>query len=346
MFTQRFPRGLSLVELLIVIAIISILLQLTLPAIESSREAARRATCQNNLRQIGLAAMGHESALHCLPTAGWGWGWMGDPDRGTGKSQSGSWAYQLLPYMEEEGVYNIGRGIAGEAKYNALTVLAATPVTPFYCPSRRLPRATPNTYEPVEHAGFERGDLFWYNAKKAEKLARTDYAANVGDKWVFWHEGPSPEDADKGKGFLAFRDFEDKQDLTIADVTGVVVQRQPISLQQVLDGTSKTYFAGEKWILVDDYKTGRWLGDDQSCWVGDDWDTVASTEFQPRRDFSLSEAPNENIYKMPFGSSHQGGFQMLLCDGSVQTMNYDVDSDVHRRFGNRRDNEMTRPIQP
>ena len=101
-------RGATLVELLIVIAIIGLLIQLVLPAVQSSREAARRTQCASNLRQIGLAAQNHEAAHDILPTAGWGYGWIGDPNRGSGRSQSGSWAYQLLPYLEARNIHDMG----------------------------------------------------------------------------------------------------------------------------------------------------------------------------------------------------------------------------------------------
>ncbi len=329
-------RGFSLIELLIVVGIIGILIQLALPAIESSREAARRATCQNNLRQIGVAMMLHESTHGCLPTGGWGWGWMGDPDRGTGQNQSGSWSYQLLPYLEQKDVYAIGQGELGSAKHEALTTLAATPVPLFYCPSRRQPRPTLNVGPIVNIEGKPEG-LFWYNAKKAESLARSDYVANIGDRWVYWHEGPPPAKADVGEGFLEFWDIEDKKTVTIADVTGVVIQRQPFLFRQITDGTSKTYFAGEKHMMFEAYKVGWELNDDQSCWVGDDLDTVASTEFVPMRDFGIDDDTRRRV-EAPFGSAHPEGLQMLMCDGSVHRVNYDIDPAVFRRTGNRHDN--------
>src|SRR4029079_8875982 len=135
---MKTPRhGFTLIELLIVFAIIGVLVALLLPAVQAAREAARRAACQNNLRQIGVAMHNHESALRYFPTAGWGWAWVGDPDRGPGEAQTGSWAYQLLPYMEGNNVYDIGRGTEGAVKINALTGLAGKSVQTFYCPTRR-----------------------------------------------------------------------------------------------------------------------------------------------------------------------------------------------------------------
>jgi prepilin-type N-terminal cleavage/methylation domain-containing protein len=332
MITKAARPGLSLVELLIVIAIIGILIQLILPAIESSREAARRTACQNNLRQIGLAMLQHEAALKHLPTAGWGWAWIGDPDRGTGKNQPGSWAYQLLPYMEQEAVYNISAGLKGDEKYTALTQLAGTPVATLYCPSRRLPRATPNEFPGIEHPRFAKGDLFWYNAKKAEKLARMDYAANLGDEWFMWEAGPPPVDADAGKGFFLLTGIDGDR-LGVEDATGVVMQRHPFWMSDIIDGTSKTYFAGEKMMFKSLYKTGTQLNDDQSCWNGDDLDTICSALFWPQPD------PKEEVEALgaPFGGPHPGVFNMVYCDASVRTVSFDVDHGIHRTAGHRDD---------
>jgi len=332
MVSPKICRGITLIELLVVIAIISLLVQLTVPAIQSAREAARRTTCRNNLRQIGVAVMSNEASQQQLPTGGWGWAWMGDPDSGTGKNQPGSWAYQLLPYLEQDAIHDVGRGTIGDAKLDGLSRLAEIPVPLFYCPSRRANQATPNTGpQAVTTDG-----MFWYNARRSSFLARTDYAANIGDRWVYWNEGPPPGKAEAGEGFFRFRDIDLNEGLTIQDVTGVVVQRHPFRFQQILDGASKTYFAGEKRMAVEAYDSGSGLNDDQSCWNGDDLDLMASTQFVPGEDLVSATFPIGQV-GATFGSAHVSQMHMLFCDGSVQSVAYEIDPRVHLQLGNRRD---------
>jgi len=137
-------RGFTLVELLVVITIIGILISLLLPAVQAAREAARRAQCNNNLKQIGLAALNHESALKALPSGGWCCYFLGHPDRGAGMRQPGGWVFNILPYIEQNGLYNLQAGKTGSNEANAAGTLMSTPVSAFYCPSRRQAKAFPN----------------------------------------------------------------------------------------------------------------------------------------------------------------------------------------------------------
>src|SRR5262245_43516694 len=95
-------RGLTLVELLVVIAIIGVLIALLLPAVQMTREAALRTRCQNNLKQLGLAAHQHHDVRHYLPGMGY-----------TPLATGGVWGnnfFHLLPYLEQETLFGNALG--------------------------------------------------------------------------------------------------------------------------------------------------------------------------------------------------------------------------------------------
>ena len=111
---RTLPKlGFTLVELLVVITIIGILIALLLPAVQAAREAARQTQCQNNLKQLALGCLNHESITKRLPTDGWGFAWTGDADRGNDWRQPGGWIYNILPYIEQQPLHDLGTRHAG-----------------------------------------------------------------------------------------------------------------------------------------------------------------------------------------------------------------------------------------
>ena len=138
----------TLVELLVVLAIIGILVALLLPAVQSARESARRTQCTNNLKQIGLAFQLHHEAVQFFPSGGWGFKWVGDPDRGFGKNQPGGWAYSIMPFMEANNLHDLGKGGTPAQKKTAAVQLMTTTREGVFCPSRRAAQLydfNPNT---------------------------------------------------------------------------------------------------------------------------------------------------------------------------------------------------------
>jgi prepilin-type N-terminal cleavage/methylation domain-containing protein len=99
-------RGFTLIEILVVIAIIGVLIALLLPAVQSAREAARRIQCTNNLKQLALAAVSYTEAVGCLPQ---GVAYVDRiavrPDR-VGPFASSSPFVALLPYLEQRALFN------------------------------------------------------------------------------------------------------------------------------------------------------------------------------------------------------------------------------------------------
>ncbi len=150
-------KAFTLVELLVVIAIIGILIGLLLPAINAAREAGRRMQCGNNLKQLGLGCLHHESAIGWFPTGGWAYTWSGDPDMGFGRAQPGGWTYTVLPWIECKSMFDLGAGQNVAQKRVAFAQRGQTAVPTFYCPTRRPATAGPNpTYNecnanPITH---------------------------------------------------------------------------------------------------------------------------------------------------------------------------------------------------
>src|SRR5262245_45044849 len=104
-FARTRRRGFTLIELLVVIAIIGVLISLLLPAVQSAREAARRAQCVNNLKQMGLALHNYESANGGFPPGGQGTNFMASPPATTFRDGWGLFP-RILQYLEGGNVFN------------------------------------------------------------------------------------------------------------------------------------------------------------------------------------------------------------------------------------------------
>lgn len=325
---SRPPRNaMTLIELLIVIAIITLLLQIAIPAVEMSREAARRAACANNLRQVGVAVQSHESSLKHYPAGGWGFLYVGDADRGIGRRQPGGWIYNVLPYVDQMELHDLGKSLAGDAKLAATEMMISQPLPLFACPSRRLPRALPFHIEPFPYANY----------RPPQKVGKSDYAGNGGDLFAVGEGPPSYSDADK------VGDTSHKYWINAAGVTGIFYQRSTTKTSEVVDGLSKTYLVGEKYI--DSFRYTRDCvspGDDQCMYVGADEDIIRWAADYDGRDLSPRLDKPLFQYEESFGSPHPNGCQFLFCDGAVRSIEYDIDTRIHRQHANRHDTRASR----
>ena len=338
MTASRKRTGFTLVELLVVIAIIGVLVALLLPAVQAAREAARRAQCMNNLKQIGLAFVNHHDSQRFFPSGGWGYNFVGDPDEGFGKSQPGGWVYSCLPYMELGTLHDIGKGVkvtngtTNTQKKATNLIIVQTPAPVFMCPSRGRNQVSPTCCAPVNS-----------NYDTDTPMAKSDYAGNFGDASQCVSgcpcevtQTPLPSNVVAGRTWTQWPDDE--------RITGIVFTRSEVKMKDVTDGTSNTYAVGEKFIRPSGYEDNLAdTGNDWSMYSGVQDDTVRSTQYYPTTsniNTPVQDDDQVNQNGLRFGSIHPGGALFAMCDGSVQIISYDISPETHRRLGNRADGQV------
>ena len=130
-------KAFSLIELIVGIAIVSVLMAIILPAIQAVRESARRTACNDHLRQMSLGILQHESKTGYLITGGWSPLWLGVADRSADGRQPGGWTYNVLPYIDELPLHESVEGVTADTAEAAYQSLAVANVPLFNCPSRR-----------------------------------------------------------------------------------------------------------------------------------------------------------------------------------------------------------------
>jgi len=355
MVSARFSRhrGFTLVELLVVIAIIGILIALLLPAVQAAREAARRAQCTNNLKQIGLGFHNHHDTLGFLPTGGRDW-WdyptfiigdqnqtnAGNPD--DAKRQQSGWMFQILPYIEQVPKWQSPPGNMSALDRAKQVFVGAVPV--YYCPSRRNPQTNncnPGADQYKAAGGLSNpGDI---------QAGKGDYAACCGDNggtdWPWdWLKNYLPQrfpndDAIRAAGFLAagwsgsgaVKRTCGYCNGNNAPGGGVEV----FTFADLRDGTSSVMLAAEKSLSQQDSVRNAWH-DDGQIMAGWDPDSIRRADTPPIPD------PPQDTDGRNFGSAHPAGLNVLLGDGSVRHIPFIVDLEIFARIAHRFDG---RPFQ-
>jgi prepilin-type N-terminal cleavage/methylation domain-containing protein/prepilin-type processing-associated H-X9-DG protein len=324
-------QAFTIVELLVVMAIIGMLIALLLPAVQAIRESARRFQCKNNLKQLGLGVLQHVDVHQQYPTGGWGWWWVGDPDRGIGKRQTGGWIYNILPYIEEKNLYLLPQDgdqftITEKQKAGA-NAMTKTTLPIANCPSRR---------PSILYAKPFSGTFVAYNAAENDPddnvSARGDYAINSGDQ-DFDEYFPGPETLREGDTPSFWQDIHKKLNIDISKLSGISFERSEIVPEQVRDGTTHTIMLGEKYLNPDHYLTGLKIYDNESLYTGFNNDNYRSAFFPPTRDRQGLSDP------LLFGSIHANACNFTFCDGSVRSISYSIDPILFSNLGNRADGQ-------
>jgi len=332
-------RGFTLVELLVVIAIIGTLVGLLLPAVQAARESARRTTCGNNLKQMGLAALSFESSQKQLPSGGWSAGYTGDADNGLGPDQPGTWTFQILPFMEQQAVFMMGTdGKAAPADGTSSTATQKAgarsreeiPIAGFVCPSRRgagpLLVLSGSTV-----AAADKGWATYRNMDTAGTFqsATVDYMANGGDAApanTFGNNNYGTPDttANVGGQVLTLPDWTNR------DATGTVFAFSKVTIAKVTDGLSSTVLFGERNRNPDYYGNGI------SSMYGGNYVNIARVGSTG----GLSPDVPGVATTGQFGGPHPNVGQFVLCDGSVRAIRHDIVRTTFQSLCNRQDGKV------
>lgn len=336
--TSSRRRGFTLVELLVVIAIIGILVALLLPAVQAAREAARRTTCVNQLKQMGLALLNYESTSRVFPTGGTE-PWHSAGGDSVAYSKGYGWMVQILPYVENSALQDISKGYgAGDQERDR--VVRGTAVSLYNCPSRRGATVV-----------YERADGLGGPEEGCEEgCALSDYAASTPANYLnteqlhfkpwFW-QGIIHGDVLTADDEVRFRGGGDSgvpSGFYPVEFKGVIVRTgmsAPCKTSQITDGLSKTMAVGEKRLYTDLYEVGAPY--DDIGWT-DGWDTdiIRYTGYPPGPDLSSTEDDTE-AYGYRFGSAHPVVFNAVFADGHVKQIDYDIEVVTFNAMGMRDD---------
>jgi prepilin-type N-terminal cleavage/methylation domain-containing protein len=318
---RLLKRGFTLIELLVVIAIIAILIALLLPAVQQAREAARRAQCKNNMKQLGLALHNYHDTFLEFPL-------------GELYGYSGNWKARILPYLDQGNVYNqLTWGVTRFHSNNSLfnPVLEGLIVPGLNCPSSTL-----------DDNGTSSGNID--NIRNAQIH---DYTGVMGSY-------PDP-------GGVASECLDTGTWGSFVCANGLLLMNETVAIRDNSDGTSNTIIVGEQSgnVAGIDMRAnywGGWCGTSRgplpitSYGTGTTMVSAGTTtlRYTPNTDHGVTTAITcvsgsgcATTYKhnTPLSSYHAGGTHVLMADGATRFISESIDLTTYLRLGARADNK-------
>jgi len=312
MFFVSFQRrGFTLIELLVVIAIIAILVALLLPAVQQAREAARRTSCKNSMKQIGLALHNYHDTHNVFPPGGISnisnvpTDFCSQPIGGGGgiSFSQAPWTVMILPFMEENARYDNMNFSAGfismqdDVAYGNANAANRTewlrPNSKYQCPSDPYSNETTGTNN---YFGVQGGE--------------TAFCSNSDGVRVWMKDG-------------------------------MLYHNSNTRMRDVTDGTSNVFLLGET-----KYQSSSDVNVQFYRWASSDWPRSAGQPAQVSAAlFPINSQPapkpggaaSFNVMNRLFGSYHPGGCHFVMADGSVHFVSQNVDVTTYRTLAKRGD---------
>ncbi|TWT47714.1 DUF1559 domain-containing protein [Botrimarina hoheduenensis] len=348
------PRAFTLVELLVVIAIIGILVALLLPAVQAAREAARRMSCINNMKNVALATInyhdtyGHfavdedyfeSNSVQKVDVGALSFNWVSRSTLGVPKEglDGGGWIVRTLPFLEEQTLYDRfdvpNHGVNGSWTDRTKLGMNWTLDPDFKQALGQQPSVLSCPSD--ENARAQAGTQYPYSSNSQVPLgaqvtvATTSYKGNAGDG-AFENE---PQGFTYTPRFSCY---------TGDDCVGVFWRatyiRGGVKMREITDGTSNTFMIGE----------GSPLDGNSAAWSSDgDWAvTSVPINFDYRNDsecLGADGAPDPGAcwwLVRGFRSLHPGGVNFAYCDGSVRYVTDDIDHIFYRASSTRQGGEV------
>jgi prepilin-type N-terminal cleavage/methylation domain-containing protein/prepilin-type processing-associated H-X9-DG protein len=362
--------GFTLVELLVVIAIIGILIALLLPAVQAAREAARRAQCTNNLKQLGVALHNYHDGFHRFPIY-----YRTDVQPNWGfdiNSNRGSPLVRLLPYVEQKAAYDLIDFRFGQPSTTGLqdrqvfldpaktkSIYISQTVVPSYaCPSDApRPNISPtgwgnngagrsmSNYQPCLGPLLERpdtGTLGPYTGV-SPYTGQSGFQGDWFGDGAWWAE--SWNTTDSGAGFLPGVFGRNNWSARIQDITDGT--ENTIAIGEVRPACSFNLFAETFWAsdnsAVSSTVAPINFPDCTSFWYNNNGLTeTLAPGFQPASWTTPWNPYTDWVTQGSFRSRHPNGALFVFCDGSVHFLNDFISYDTYQRLGSRKDG---RPVE-